>query len=851
MSSCNPFSKDHIKHIAKEAGIGVKGVSDTELCNRVQARGLLPEIPPLQDDCKTKPLSRLVYQAKLEGIQEAGIYIDPTKQLLCDKISQKLRDRGEVVDEYASIPTLKPKESCPTSGVTDATIDYLSRKGIKENTLGREELVKVAGILGLKNTGKLDRNTLCHIIKKEIGRLDRGEKPNEPLQARSVKKVLHSTYDRVLIPNEENLSIPQLSRCLTSIDLTPQQILPAVVLSDPERNGIILAHNVGTGKTFAAINTSQVLLRRKIVDQVIVITPTSLQFNFMGQFKTYNKDLSTDVRYHYYTPVSFLNAMGKETVPMDSNTLLIIDEAHNYRTELKSSISIEKQRVDVAYSDISQGLKGRRVRAIFKFLEECRKIVKVLLLTATPLANDTSDLFNLVAMARRRDPEKFHISEEDEDRKDSMTYSGCDIHFYDTSERDKSLFPRTQKSTMYFEMSRDYYKSYFSIQVDEEQVGNLAVFYNGIRRASNKLDLVKSQKLTELVGDIRKKVRARPRVRILVYSSWIEAGLNSIADSMRESGIASSAITGRLSKMERQRAVNAFNEGGINVLLLSRAGGEGLDLKRTNIVYIVDPSWNEASVQQIIGRAVRRNSHAGLPPEEQVVEIYSMVLLKPFEGTILTERERRKDLYKKVFLDPEVAGYYPDEVLQEFGTDLNISRQMRKKDKKTGETVDVMDEMMSIDLYLYKFMKKKQTKINRELEVLRSRSSQCFDGVIASIEDELRDYVRPPLPYLIQEDIPASEEDVREAIKSLLGENTIIIEGRIEENQEYRKDSEVFLFRDIPLKIKDKGTAEFKALSDTAKLKLFVVIDKDANKNKVVLFYKNSKGKLSRENIIL
>ena len=51
-------------------------------------------------------------------------------------------------------------------------------------------------------------------------------------------------------------------------------------------HGVIVVHSVGTGKTLTAIATAQCLLINNHINHVIVITPTSLQKNFINQLKT-------------------------------------------------------------------------------------------------------------------------------------------------------------------------------------------------------------------------------------------------------------------------------------------------------------------------------------------------------------------------------------------------------------------------------------------------------------------------------------------------------------------------------------------------------------------------------------
>jgi superfamily II DNA/RNA helicase len=81
-------------------------------------------------------------------------------------------------------------------------------------------------------------------------------------------------------------------------------------------------------------------------------------------------------------------------------------------------------------------------------------------------------------------------------------------------------------------------------------------------------------------------------------------------------------ITGSTSLAHRKIAVQNFNSGKITILFISAAGAEGLDLKNTRRVIILEPHWNDERIKQVIGRAARFKSHANLPPQEQNVTVY-------------------------------------------------------------------------------------------------------------------------------------------------------------------------------------------------------------------------------------
>ena len=63
----------------------------------------------------------------------------------------------------------------------------------------------------------------------------------------------------------------------------------------------------------------------------------------------------------------------------------------------------------------------------------------------------------------------------------------------------------------------------------------------------------------------------------------------------------------------------------ISILLISKSGAEGLDLKSIRSVHIMEPYWNKVRVDQVIGRARRIESHKELPEDQRNVSVYEYV----------------------------------------------------------------------------------------------------------------------------------------------------------------------------------------------------------------------------------
>jgi hypothetical protein len=60
----------------------------------------------------------------------------------------------------------------------------------------------------------------------------------------------------------------------------------------------------------------------------------------------------------------------------------------------------------------------------------------------------------------------------------------------------------------------------------------------------------------------------------------------------------------------------------VKVILISKAGSEGLDFKHIRQIHILEPWFNMNRIEQIIGRGVRNLSHCALPFEKRNVQIY-------------------------------------------------------------------------------------------------------------------------------------------------------------------------------------------------------------------------------------
>ncbi|HMP28313.1 MAG TPA: DEAD/DEAH box helicase family protein, partial [Saprospiraceae bacterium] len=245
---------------------------------------------------------------------------------------------------------------------------------------------------------------------------------------------------------------------------------------------LIAAHEVGSGKTLVAVTASQCFLDDYPDGNVIVVTPVSLQNNFKKEMKEYGVSKGDMSKYEFRTLQGFATEYNEKPCGTSKMpVMLIIDEAHNLRTNISAAKSAAKKRA----------LTSKKIPVVRAAVAiRCAKTAtKVLLLTATSIYNEPYDLANLVAMARGEDPlSKKAFAKMRIDGYAFKKYFECIFSFYDVPV-DKENYPEMEEHWVDIEMTPKYYQEYLKVEHENsDYFGNPWVFLTGMRQASNSLE---------------------------------------------------------------------------------------------------------------------------------------------------------------------------------------------------------------------------------------------------------------------------------------------------------------------------------------------------------------------------
>lgn len=129
--------------------------------------------------------------------------------------------------------------------------------------------------------------------------------------------------------------------------------------------------------------------------------------------------------------------------------------------------------------------------------------------------------------------------------------------------------------------------------------------------------------------------------KLLLFSQFTSV-LDEVEKALKKEHIKNLRIDGSVSKEERMRRVEAFNEGDIPVFCISlKAGGTGLNLTAADIVIHFDPWWNVAAQNQATDRAHRIG-------QKNTVMVYELIAENTIEEQIRNLQKSKQDLAEEI-----------------------------------------------------------------------------------------------------------------------------------------------------------------------------------------------------------
>lgn len=415
-----------------------------------------------------------------------------------------------------------------------------------------------------------------------------------------------------------------------------QRVADRISGEDPR---LLVYHGLGTGKSLASILGAE-QSKEDDEDNYGIIAPASLKPNFQKEIDKFTVDSSPEIM--SYTAA----ARGKQFEQPPST--LIVDEAHRLRNPLSASSKAVARNAATAK--------------------------RLMLLTGSPIVNQPSDLATPISLltgnmitpkqfekryigTKKVSPgiigrlrgipagEKQIIKNEKElrdllkgkvDYQPSKTPEGVNVNEETINVEMSPEQERIQNAIRKGLPLKFLWKLDSEFPLSAEESKKLNAFLSGLRQISLSTrsfradkDPLKafqqSGKLNRALADLKKTFEEDERRKAIIYSNYVNAGLDPYAAALKVENIPHGVFHGQITEDERKKAIKEYNEGKLRALLIGPAGAEGISTKGTNLIQLLDPHWNEARSSQAKGRGLRFDSHVDLPEDLKDVKIQKYI----------------------------------------------------------------------------------------------------------------------------------------------------------------------------------------------------------------------------------
>jgi len=482
---------------------------------------------------------------------------------------------------------------------------------------------------------------------------------------------------------DELLCLPQLH----GVDTYWFQVETVRKVLKQFRGRVLLADEVGLGKTVEAGMVLKEYMLRGMVERVLILTPASL----VGQW---HQEMETKFGINFATSYNSLLRTAPEEFWAQPRVIASIATARRKDHFAR----LRKQRYDMIIVDEAHHLKNRSTNN-WRLVDGLHKRF-LLLLSATPVQNNLVELYNLLTLLKPgifktekefrtayMTPAKPRIPANRERMHDLMrdvmirnTRSLVDVRLPSRQAVTLRLDPDDEETACYHEITRRLRAAHaqgagkqrlalqhlLSAAGSSPAAAAAAIERFATRRKQEPAWQALHQHYMAISCGIKEQalldlLKKNPDEKKMVFVHHRET-LAHLAGLLNERKIAFARFDGSMRGPEKDAAIECFREER-HVLLCSESGGEGRNLQFCNTLINFDLPWNPMIIEQRIGRIHRIGQQREVfifnlavrgTVEEQVLRILDEKI-NMFElvvgeiGAILGEMEDKQDFANMVF----------------------------------------------------------------------------------------------------------------------------------------------------------------------------------------------------------
>jgi SNF2 family DNA or RNA helicase len=457
--------------------------------------------------------------------------------------------------------------------------------------------------------------------------------------------------------------------CISKINISPfsYQLETAKKVLRQFRGRVLLADEVGLGKTIEAGLILKEYIIRGLAQRVLVITPASLVGQWQEEMLSkFNLEFS-----------STQDALLKEDPKKFWKQNRIIASIATIRKDNQADI-VSLLDYDLVIVDEAHHLKNRTSKN-WKLVDRLKKKF-LLLLSATPVQNNLIELYNLLTLLKpgifktEKDFRSVYVSPNNPRlpiNKEILQDLMRDVMIRNTrSLVDIKLPPRTvltiridfshEESECYLllnELIKNSYKEnsptkkmQFQHLLQSAGSTHIAI-RSGLERYVSGLEsgdindwknllnkyhsITKSSKIDALIETLKKN----PTEKKIIFVRHLDT-LSYLSTELTKNKLVHEIFSGNKSAKEKDEAVENFRES-VPILLSTESGGEGRNLQFCNTIFNFDLPWNPQAIEQRIGRIHRIG-------QEREIFVFNFASKNTLEDHLLKVLDEKINMFELV-----------------------------------------------------------------------------------------------------------------------------------------------------------------------------------------------------------
>ena len=417
----------------------------------------------------------------------------------------------------------------------------------------------------------------------------------------------------------------------------------------------IIADEMGLGKTIQAIGTAELLRREGFVENVLVVCPTSLKYQWKREIERFT--------HREVLVVEGLHTRRREQYTMPQPYKIV-----SYNSVCNDLKVLKTMETDMVIMDEVQRLKNWDTQ-IARAARHIQSPYAVLL-SGTPLENKLEELYSIVELA-----DQFALAPYYKFRNDHIIINDTgkvvgyqnlnaikqrlsntmirrrksDVHLQLPGRMDQNLFvPMTSEQReihdefkagvaqlvlkwqrMHF-LSEKYRKRLLLLLSQMRMVCDSTFILDQKSRYDTKIDELMNILDSYLEGGDGKAV---------VFSGW-ERMTRLVAQELTQRGIRFEYLHGGVPSAKRKDLVNNFtDQPDCRVFLSTDAGSTGLNLQAASLIVNLDLPWNPAVLEQRIARIYRIG-------QQRNIQVINLVSAESFEEQMIARLKFKSSLFE-------------------------------------------------------------------------------------------------------------------------------------------------------------------------------------------------------------